>query len=141
MLNVVPLPPEMIHHSPNTELPQVSFYSFTMKHSKTPLQSLIPAYRRVLYQTNSHDSSPNLPAKTATKKEMVPIVHTAMTKKTINSPYIAPTKHFMFSNKASQQANQRRKECLGIAWENQTSFHHTTSRFLTLNLSQVSEQE
>jgi hypothetical protein len=80
MMNVVPLPPKMIHHSPNTESPQASFYSLTMEHNKTPLQNLIPAYRRVLYQANSHDSSPNLPTKTATKKEMVPILHTAMTK-------------------------------------------------------------
>jgi hypothetical protein len=67
MLNVVHLPPEMIHHSPNTEPPQASFYSFTVEHSMTPLQNLIPAYRRVLYQANSNDSSPNSLAKTATK--------------------------------------------------------------------------
>jgi hypothetical protein len=98
MRNVVPLPLEMIHHSPNTEPPQASFYSFTMEHNKTPLQNLILAYKRVLYQANSHDSSPNSPTKTLAKKEMVPILHTAMTKKTIDSSYIAPTTHFMFSN-------------------------------------------
>jgi hypothetical protein len=98
MLNVVPLPPKMIHHNPNTEPPQACFYNLTIEHSKIPLQNLIPVYRRVFNQANSHDNSPISPAKAATKKEILPILHTAMTKEKIDSTYIALTTHFMFSN-------------------------------------------
>jgi hypothetical protein len=55
-------------------------------------------------------------------------------------PY--PHRHILsLVGKASLKVNQRRKECLGMALENQTVFHQDTVGNLSLCRSHVLEQE
>jgi hypothetical protein len=112
-----------------------------MEMRKTPIHNIIPTARKISKTTCLHSSPPNPAAKAVAKKNMLSALNATIAEKTVQITIKTPQDSFCFVVRASLNTSQQRKECLGIAIENQTNLQQATSRSFFLRLSQMSTHE
>jgi len=106
----IPLPPQIIDCSTQTQNPQSGFKTVSTQFSNTLISNLFPCLQRTMLQTDDHKTSPYTFTKTTLEEKMSPVFNTTSARKHIVCSYI----YIYIRTNRLLHANYKTTACL---WE------------------------
>jgi hypothetical protein len=121
----IPLPPQIIDCSTQTQNPQSGFKTVSTQFSNTLISNLFPCLQRTMLQTDDHKTSPYTFTKTTLEEKMSPVFNTTSARKHIVCSYIYI---YIYKNKSSA-ACELQNYCMSVRSSSSITSHFCFSFF------------